>query len=187
MSVVINIFYIYLFIIVLVAVSIDLVGLFISKYSRFRTWPPTKGSKIWYLELGLTWTWTSGFFLICLLSINSFIFNSYHFLLVGEILFIIGLYFDVQGIRHLDSGYVKEGELITTGIYSVTRNPQYVGSLLMGLGAVLFLNSFYGLLLSIPAAAWFIMAPFVEEPLLRSKYCVKYIAYCYRVPRFLWK
>ncbi|KKL10092.1 hypothetical protein LCGC14_2559330, partial [marine sediment metagenome] len=51
-----------LFLIVFSAVTLDLLGLFVSKFTRFRTWPPNKDSKFWYIELGITWTWTPGFF-----------------------------------------------------------------------------------------------------------------------------
>ncbi len=174
-----------LFLIVFSAVTLDLLGLFVSKFTRFRTWPPNKDSKFWYIELILTWTWTPGFFLVCFITFNTFIFSDPRFTVMGFIIFLAGLFFDVAGIQDLGSGYVKEGDLTTTGIYSITRNPQYVGSLFMGIGAVLFFNTFYGLILAFPAAAWFITAPFVEEPLLLKQYGDKYREYCKKVPRFI--
>ncbi len=174
-----------LFLIVFSAVTLDLLGLFVSKFTRFRTWPPNKDSKFWYIELGITWTWTPGFFIVCILTYNEPSFPYLAIIPMAVIIFVVGLYFDIQGIRHLDSGYVKEGELTTTGIYSVTRNPQYVGSLLMGIGAVFISSSFYGFLLAFPAVAWFIIAPFVEEPLLLKQYGDKYREYCKKVPRFI--
>ena len=59
------------------------------------------------------------------------------------------------GLRVVTVGYVPEGTsgrnteeqiadtLNTTGIYSVTRNPLYLGNFLMGLGPALFTNLWY--------------------------------------------
>jgi protein-S-isoprenylcysteine O-methyltransferase Ste14 len=52
------------------------------------------------------------------------------FLIVGSVFFIFGL-----TIRILAAGtLVKAEELITGGIYQMTRNPLYLGSLFLGLG-----------------------------------------------------
>ena len=175
-----------LFLIVFVAVTIDLTGLYITKFTKFRTWPPVKDTKLWYMELVLTWTWTPGFFIVSLLTINlPMIWGDLWLFSAGLIIFVAGLIIDILGIKYLDSGYVKEGELITTGIYQYTRNPQYVGSLLMGIGTVIFTNSAYSLVIAIPAALWFITAPYVEEKLLLQQYGDQYKEYCEAVPRFV--
>ena len=80
----------------------------------------------------------------------------------------------------------EPGKLVCSGLYQVSRNPMYVGVLLVVFGqAVLFASTpvaLYGL------AAWlFLHATVVrvEEPHLRRKQGQSYEEYCRRVPRWL--
>lgn len=72
----------------------------------------------------------------------------------------------------------KQHELVTTGIYSVLRHPMYTGYLLVWLGSVMMLSSFYGFLalitLVFPA---FIIRIRVEEKLLLKHFKLKYKNY----------
>jgi protein-S-isoprenylcysteine O-methyltransferase Ste14 len=89
-------------------------------------------------------------------------------------------------LRAYASGYVKKNrELTQTGPYAYTRNPLYLGSILIAAG-------FAVALLSWPVAAMLafmfliIYVPVIasEERFLRSNF-PDFVAYCQRVPRLL--
>lgn len=76
--------------------------------------------------------------------------------------------------------------LVTTGIYSRTRNPMYVGMLLLlaawwillqNLAAAIFLPIFMGLINRLQIVP--------EEEILRKSFGEPYILYCRNVPRWL--
>jgi protein-S-isoprenylcysteine O-methyltransferase Ste14 len=54
-------------------------------------------------------------------------------------------------------------ELVTTGIYKMSRHPQYVGLLTFFIGYFLVLNAFYSLCLTPLILAWFVVIAYVEE------------------------
>ena len=80
----------------------------------------------------------------------------------------------------------EPGGLVCAGLYRFTRNPMYVGMLLVIFGqALLFASSaiaLYGL------GAWLLVhigVVRVEEPHLRAKHGQAFDEYCRRVPRWL--
>jgi protein-S-isoprenylcysteine O-methyltransferase Ste14 len=89
-------------------------------------------------------------------------------------------------LRGLASGHIrKNAELATTGPYAYTRNPLYLGSVLIGLGFIVAArNGWIGL----GAAAMFI---FIYVPVIKAEeaYLLSafpdYAAYAGRVPRLL--
>jgi protein-S-isoprenylcysteine O-methyltransferase Ste14 len=89
-------------------------------------------------------------------------------------------------IRALASGRVQKNEaLATSGPYSYTRNPLYLGSLAMGLGFCVAARSWWvGVVLV--AMFFFIYLPVIrdEEAFLRSKF-PEFEEYARRVPRML--
>ena len=79
----------------------------------------------------------------------------------------------------------KERELVTDGPYSIVRHPLYVGSLLIGVSAGLFLESvMFELALAAVAAMYATATVPVEEAVLASRHPDEYKAYSERVPRF---
>ncbi len=104
---------------------------------------------------------------------------TWRFLALGAVLVVPGLL-----IRALASGHVQKNEaLATTGPYAYTRNPLYLGSLLIGIG------------FAVAARSWWIGAALVgmffaiympvirgEEKFLREKFPA-YEEYARRVPR----
>lgn len=102
--------------------------------------------------------------------------------LVGIILILIG-----AAIRLIASAtLVKDSELCTSGIYSATRNPLYLGSALVGLGFVSLSYSLWLLvafvLVLVPLYARTIL---LEERYLKSLFPESYPEYASRVPRFV--
>jgi protein-S-isoprenylcysteine O-methyltransferase Ste14 len=89
-------------------------------------------------------------------------------------------------LRAYASGYVKKNrELTTTGPYAHTRNPLYLGSMLMATGfAVALLSWPVALVLAIMFAVIYIPTIASEERFLRATF-PEFSDYCRRVPRFL--
>lgn len=69
--------------------------------------------------------------------------------------------------------------------YSYTRNPQYVGDIVMIFGLMLFVNSFDMVYLFLLSMMIFIIMPFAEESWLVERYTDKYIRYKNKTVRFI--
>ncbi len=89
-------------------------------------------------------------------------------------------------LRAYASGYVKKNqELAQTGPYAYTRNPLYLGSMLMAAGfAVALLSWPLALMLAAGFAVIYIPVIASEERFLRSAF-PEFDDYCRRVPRLL--
>lgn len=75
--------------------------------------------------------------------------------------------------------------LVTEGPYALTRNPQYVGDLLLFVGIALLANSGVVTVTHLLTAFVLLLAPFAEEPWLEKEYGEAYVAYRRNVPRYL--
>ncbi len=78
----------------------------------------------------------------------------------------------------------QEG-LVAAGAYRYSRNPQYVGTIVGLLGYAVACNSALTLVTWALWSAWFVMAPFAEEPWLREQLGAPYDEYAAKVPRFI--
>jgi hypothetical protein len=89
-------------------------------------------------------------------------------------------------LRALASGHVKKNaELTTTGPYAYTRNPLYVGSIIIGAGfAVASLSWWVVVGLAVLFAAIYIPVIRSEEAFLRAQF-PEFDDYAQRVPRFV--
>ncbi len=89
-------------------------------------------------------------------------------------------------IRALASGHVRKNEsLATSGPYAYTRNPLYLGSLLMGLGFAVASRSWWvGVVLVLMFFAIYLPVIRDEENFLRQKF-PEFDQYAQRVPRML--
>lgn len=111
--------------------------------------------------------------------------------LVSTILFLLGLL--LVGVATVGrlwcslyiSGH-KNTELITTGPYSMSRNPLYFFSLL-GFAGIGFASETFtlGLALALAMLAGYPAVIRQEEAVLRERFGAEFAAYCARVPRFL--
>jgi len=103
------------------------------------------------------------------------------FLALGAVLIVPGLL-----IRALASGHVRKNEaLAMSGPYAHTRNPLYLGSLLMGIGFAVAARSWWvGVALVVMFFAIYLPVIRDEEAFLRQKF-PEFEAYERRVPRML--
>ena len=106
---------------------------------------------------------------------------TWSFLAFGSVLIVPGLL-----IRAAASGHVRKNEALTTsGPYAYTRNPLYVGSLLIGIGfAVAARNWWIGAVLVVMFVAIYLPVIRGEENFLREKFS-DFDEYARRVPRML--
>ncbi len=89
-------------------------------------------------------------------------------------------------LRGYAAGYVKKNqELTTTGPYSYTRNPLYLGSILIAAGFAVALRSWpVGLALTVMFVAIYVPVIASEERFLRATFS-GFDEYCRRVPRLI--
>jgi protein-S-isoprenylcysteine O-methyltransferase Ste14 len=106
---------------------------------------------------------------------------SWRSLMLGAIVVAPGLV-----IRALASGHVRKNEsLATSGPYAYTRNPLYLGSLVMGLGFCVAARSWWvGAVLVVMFFAIYLPVIRDEEAFLRQKFS-GFEEYAQRVPRML--
>jgi protein-S-isoprenylcysteine O-methyltransferase Ste14 len=98
---------------------------------------------------------------------------------VGTVLIVPGLL-----VRALASGHVRKNEaLATSGPYAYTRNPLYLGSLLIGIGFALAARSWWiGGVLVLMFFAIYLPVIRGEEKFLREKFS-EFNEYAQKVPR----
>jgi protein-S-isoprenylcysteine O-methyltransferase Ste14 len=89
-------------------------------------------------------------------------------------------------LRSYAAGYVKKNrELTMTGPYAHTRNPLYLGSILMAAGFAVALMSWpFALILLVGFAVIYVPVIASEEAFLRRTFA-EFDAYCARVPRLI--
>ena len=106
---------------------------------------------------------------------------SWRFLAIGAVFIVPGLL-----IRALASGHVRKNEaLATSGPYAYTRNPLYLGSLLIGIGFAIAARSWWiGVVLVLMFFAIYLPVIRSEEAFLREKF-PEFDAYAKSVPRML--
>lgn len=93
--------------------------------------------------------------------------------------FVLGNRF--SGLVAIQPGHT----LVTTGIYSVIRNPSYLGLLVGSLGWVLVFRSVVGVLLTLLMLPPLVARIRAEEALLREQFGAEYEAYCARTWRMV--
>ena len=100
---------------------------------------------------------------------------------LGAVLIVPGL-----AIRALASGHVRKNEaLAVSGPYAYTRNPLYLGSLLMGIGFAVAARSWWvGIVLVLMFFAIYLPVIRGEEAFLRDKF-PEFPEYASKVPRII--
>lgn len=110
----------------------------------------------------------------------------------GAVLVVAGLTFVVQARRELarqgqpTDPELPTSKLVTTGVFSVSRNPLYLGGAWLLAGIALILNLPWSLVLLLPAIVachYLLIAP--EERYLAAKFGSEYVQYGASVHRWL--
>jgi protein-S-isoprenylcysteine O-methyltransferase Ste14 len=97
--------------------------------------------------------------------------------------FTIGLAYIIRGGR---DGHPYAEDLVTEGAYALSRNPMYVGNMLIMIGLAIASNSMACLLIAIPLFV-FVYSAIVaaEEAFLHARFGAAYARYAMEVPRWL--
>ena len=152
-----------------------------------RIWPPPRRDSWQFVVNGiLSNTMLFGLVALGLIDWNSFIFPAWT-RVVGGILIAFGGAFALWGFLtlgpHASQGL--GGGLVASGPYRYSRNPQYVGTVVVLAGYATLSNSALALIAAGMASAWFVALPCAEEPWLRDRFGKAFEEYAARVPRFL--
>jgi protein-S-isoprenylcysteine O-methyltransferase Ste14 len=178
-----------------VTLLLDLTVLVTPAVPSLRVWPPP-GRETW--QYRGTWTLFAlafvGFLVVGGLDAGSLRLDRWlggaGTLILGSTLFMGG-----TAIASYAMGYIGhraalglKAELITEGPYAISRNPGYVGDLLLMVGYVVLTDSRLAAIVAAVGAVWFVLAPFAEEPWLEKQYGGAYRRYKEEHPRwlFLW-
>jgi len=86
------------------------------------------------------------------------------------------------GVRKGES-FVKTNKLVTTGIYSIIRHPQYLAGMLLGFSFILVSQHWLVLVLAIPFITIFYIAALDEDKSCLKKFGSSYKEYIKKVPR----
>lgn len=156
-----------------------------------RMWPPpepgTRRYTLTRITMPLGPIATMGLFVVGALDWNAIAMDPWLRFAVGGCLLAPGGFFALWGYFGLgaEASTGAERDLMATGAYRYSRNPQYVGSIVAMLGYALICSSSLALILWGLWCVWFVLAPFAEEPWLREKLGVGYEDYATGVRRYL--
>jgi protein-S-isoprenylcysteine O-methyltransferase Ste14 len=152
---------------------------------RHRIWPPRRSWQL-YATWFLSWVSLSGVFLLAVFGGNSMGLPTWLRLGGGVPLLATGAGLIGWGIRELSvqATMGRRGQLVRSGPYRWSRNPQYLGSCLYLASLVLLGGSYATAAGCLAVGLWFAATPFVEEPWLAEQFGVEYEAYRREVPRF---
>ena len=170
------------------AIALNLLALLLTlTVKNIQVWPPP-GKNSW--QFWFTWV-SFGYLMVGIPVLGILDYGSLGLpdtprFISAVILFLIALPGGLAAIRQLSFQQTVglKGEFISNGVYSYSRNPQYVTHIVLIAAVVLTTNSILALYIGVPYALWFILAPFSEEPWLKKQFGETYTTYCRRVPRF---
>jgi protein-S-isoprenylcysteine O-methyltransferase Ste14 len=152
-----------------------------------RVWPPpSRHSWQFHATWFLSWVSLSGVFLLAIFSESSLQLPIGLRLAVGVPLFGVGASTIAWSFRELsvETTLGVQGNLVRSGPYGWSRNPQYLGACFYLASLVVLSGSYRTAIGGLAVGLWFLATPFVEEPWLAERYGAEYEAYCKAVPRF---
>jgi protein-S-isoprenylcysteine O-methyltransferase Ste14 len=155
---------------------------------NYRLWPPP-GRDSW--QFWVTWFILTvgqiGTTLVGIFDWGSLDFEHWSRYLSGIVFMFVGMVFLFWGVKTLSlyQSLGLQGELVTTGPYALTRNPQYLGYLIFYPGFILLSGSFDALVTGSLAMLMFLITPLAEEKWLLDQFGEEYEDYLGKVQRFL--
>lgn len=153
-----------------------------------RVWPPPRKRSWQYVT---TWALFYMAFLsnalLVLLDWNMWIVPNEIRFFIGIPVMIIGGLLVTWGIMDLGitNTYGLRDDFVQSGPYRYTRNPQYLGDMILFIGISLISNSLYVLVVHVLMIVVFMFAPFCEETWLEAQYGEEYKRYKEQTTRFL--
>jgi protein-S-isoprenylcysteine O-methyltransferase Ste14 len=157
-------------------------------YPAKRLWPPP-ASGSWQHRLAWVFFYTV-FGLNAVLIIfdwNSWIFETNLRFVIGVPIALIGALLVAWGVFTLgaqNTSGVKD-RFVISGPYAFTRNPQYLGDIILFVGLSLIANSLYLWITHTLTIIVFAVAPLAEELWLEEQYGDDYVQYKHGTSRFL--
>ena len=110
----------------------------------------------------------------------------------GVIIALLGEFFRLMtiGYEYIDrggkDGHVHANRLVTAGMYAHTRNPMYVGNILIATGVCMASGAPLAYLVALPLFLFIYQSIVVtEETYLRQNFGAEYVEYSAKVPRFV--
>lgn len=140
-----------------------------------------------WLVMALFLAWCQGRFLPMGMSVNTPVTQVMAGLLIGAgIILILAAVLEFFRAKTTVIPHQTPSHLITTGVYSRTRNPIYLGDALILTGLILRFDAVPSLVL-VPAFVWWIERHFIvpEEDRMRSQFRVEFARYEQKVRRWL--
>ena len=157
-------------------------------FPKRRIWPPpTKDSWQFWVSWICSAIGMTGSPFVGILDFETLGHRHWILLFIGGLAILMGGGIAIWGTTTLSAhqSLGLKGKLMTDGPYQYSRNPQYVGFILMYGGIILFTFSLMALLTGTMVMLVFAVLPFSEEPWLRQQYGAAYDDYCRDVPRFI--
>ena len=105
--------------------------------------------------------------------------------LVGVLILVLSLVSFGKSFR-IGIDVDQPGQLVTSGIFAVSRNPIYVGFFVFLVGQLLVFPNWVPLIYLVAAAGLFHRQVLREEEFMRQRYGQEYQEYCGRVGRYCW-
>jgi protein-S-isoprenylcysteine O-methyltransferase Ste14 len=153
-----------------------------------RIWPPPQGGS-WqaYLSWAFIEVTMAGPLLLGLLDWNGWTVPSWVRLLSGLVLVPAGFGVGFVAMRRLTiaASFGLQHQLVTSGPYHYSRNPQCVAFSVGYLGFALLCNSLLTFVAAALLSVELVLSPLAEESWLREHYGEAYEDYAGRVPRFI--
>ena len=173
----------------LIAEAVLLASLAVSIAStRLRLWPPPPGSRA---ALAWMWDWTvvacGAGLVLAVVDYGSWVLDDPAWILAGSAAVALGAGLTNWSIRTLgrSTSMGLPGEFSARGPYRWTRNPQYLGDILMTIGIVLVSDSWRVAAIGAGGMACLLLAPIAEERWLVERYGESYERYRHSVPRLI--
>jgi protein-S-isoprenylcysteine O-methyltransferase Ste14 len=155
---------------------------------KYRLWPPpSKNSwqfwSVWILSI-ISYL---GIIVLSILDWDNFVISHWSRFIIGFIFIVMGIIIAIWGVKTLSvhSSLGLKGTLVTRGIYKYSRNPQYLGDILLFIGIIIISNSLLTLITGFLGILWNLLTPFTEESWLKKQFKEEYDEYRKKIRRFI--